>query len=144
MINQPKPLTMDEFNDWVRALHAGLRRFEALFDKLSIYEHKLVTGPSSNLKETIQKVGSNSNPFLHWILKIDETKEQLGDLEELVQGYAFFLAQLNHLEQALLSTLITRKISMTQLAMDLEISRTYLYQIRNELFQKWVLFYKQK
>lgn len=136
--------TMDDFQDWIRALHVGLRKFEALFDRLTIYEHKLVSGPSSNLKEPIKQAVANYNPFLHWIVKIEETKEQLGDLQDIILDYDALWKILLPQEQALLSNLITRKLTMTQLALSLDISRTHLYTIRNDLYQKWVNYFQNK
>lgn len=134
-------LTFDDFENWIRALRYATKKYTMLHERLVYCNLKLTCGHGSSLDRPLQKVHPKYNPFLHWIESKDKAAEDLEAIEEVVKGYEAFSSTLSDIENVLLSHLILKKTTMSELAMRLELSRTTMYTYKNGLLQKWVSFF---
>ena len=141
MQQTPLRLTYDDFQTWIRALRYATKKHTLLNERLIYCNLKLTGGHGSSLDQPLTKIHTAFNPFLHWIERKDATQEELEEVKDIVAAYEAFSLTLNERELILLCHLILKKITTSELAVRLNISRTTLYQDKNVLLKKWVTFF---
>ncbi|MBI9008708.1 MAG: hypothetical protein JEZ05_01640 [Tenericutes bacterium] len=129
------------FYKWIDDVKKAYRHKRELEEKLEYYQSRL-TGYQAVVYDSIGSSSSRNNVednLLYIIGKIDETQCKMQESTNVINNYKSFKGQLCGNEVEVLELLIETDLLKSTIGLRLEISKSRLFQVINELSRKFNL-----
>lgn len=136
-------LIQEQFVLWLRTVSYAYKQLLSQQEKLEYLKIKLIGYQGVNFGQVKTKQ-VQGNPYSHWLEKIEILENKIKTTMETIHDYENFAKKLTKEENLILEGSLNRKLSMTLLAEQMEISRTTLYTMKNGIIEKWASFHQNE
>lgn len=128
-----------EFNEMIRETKKTLHEIARLEDAYARFYERFMSIPGIVYGERPHTQSDPyHNPNVIWLDKMMETEKKIKELEVKLVPLDKFVATLSEQEKLVMNQLVMNSCSGTELAKQMKVSRTRVYEIKNIIIRKWM------